>query len=424
MLRLYNAAVAPLRLVLEVWARRPLRGADSRSEWSERRGLVPDAPPGGIWIHGASVGEARIVRALAAALRETRPELALSVSATTRTGRAQLPRPPAVDAAFYAPLDLPTLPRRVLRSVRPALLVLVETELWPNLLAESRSAGVTRVVVNARLSAARMARYRRWAKLFRPLIGGLERVGAQSEADAQRFLELGAAPAAVVVTGNVKWDLPAPSPDARSLRERLGLDPTRPLFAAGSTADGEEQAVLAAFAAARLDRPDLLLLLAPRRPERIDAVERLARAAGLRVGRLSCAGGRSQDLDVLLVDTIGELPALYQLCAVAFVGGTLVPLGGHNLLEPAAVGVPVLFGPSTESVAEASAALLQARAAERVGSAGELATSLRRLLADESGRREMGARGLDLVRRNRGALERSRTLVLEALAVRLRAGAA
>jgi 3-deoxy-D-manno-octulosonic-acid transferase len=415
MLPLYNAALGPLRLALALWARRPLRDPESRTEWRERRGLLPPLPPGGVWIHGASVGEARIVRALAASLRAERPALPLAVSATTRTGRLQLPRPPLVEAAFFAPLDLPGLPRRALGSIRPALLALVETELWPNLLSESRAAGVARVVVNARLSVARMTRYRRWARLFRPLVGALERVGAQSQADAARFLELGASPRAVVVTGNVKWDLPVPTLSAAALRERLGLAPERPVFVAGSTGQGEEGAVLAAFDRARSLGSELLLLLAPRRPERIDEVWRLAASGGRQVGRLSRAGSAQGLPDVLIVDTVGELPALYQLASVAFVGGTLIPLGGHNVLEPAAVGVPVLFGPSTEGVGEQATALLEAHAAARVTNPADLAQRLCQLLASATERRAMGQRGQELVRSNRGALARTTALVLETL---------
>jgi len=416
MLRLYNTALVPLRLAVAIWAAVRRTDRRTRDEWAERRARrLPSLPAGGAWIHGASVGEARIVAGLADGLHRLRPDLPLAVSAYTATGRARLPEPPRVDAAFFVPLDFPPIVRRVLGSVRPAALALVETELWPNLLNEARAADVPVVVVNARLSVKRMTHYRRLGALYRPLLKNLHAVGAQSDSDAARFRELGVPEEALTITGNVKYDLPTPTVDAEELRHRLGLSAGRPVLAAGSTGRGEEDLVLQAFEQARRSRPDLLLVLAPRHPERIDEVDGLIRERGFSVARRSTSDPCGPEIDVLLVDTVGELAALYQLATVAFVGGSLIPVGGHNLLEPAAVNVPVLFGPHVENCLEPAEALESTGGGRKVRDAAHLGTSVERLLGDENRRREMGLRAGSVVEANRGALDRSLTLLLGAV---------
>lgn len=413
MLRLYNIVLLPLRAVsaLCAWSVRDPRRA---SEWAERRARsLPAVSAGGLWIHGASVGEVRIVRELARSIREQRPVLPLVISSTTRAGRALLPGPPLVDAAFFMPLDFPGTPARVLDAVRPAALVLVETELWPNLLHEASERRVPVVVVNGRLSPRRMSRYRRLLGLYRPLLEGLAKIGVQTEQEAQRFVELGARPQAITVTGNVKYDLPHPVSDASSLRLRFGLTRERPVLVAGSTGPGEEALVIDAFVAARREHPDLFLILAPRHPERGDEVEREAGSRGVRLHRLSSVDpGSAGGGDGLLVDTLGELASLYGVGSVAFVGGSLVPVGGHNVLEPAAAAVPVVFGPHTDHVAGPAETLLRAGGGYRVRDAADLTRVVRELLADPSRRRRMTEAAAGVVRANAGALERSVDLVL------------
>jgi 3-deoxy-D-manno-octulosonic-acid transferase len=373
------------------------------------------ARSGGVWLHGSSVGEARVVGLLARELRRQRPERSIAVSAYTPTGRARLPSAPDVDASFYIPLDFPGYPDRLLRHLRPRLLGLIETELWPNLLHDAHRLRVPVAVLNGRLSTRRMARYRRFAGLYRPGLGRLVCVGAQSNQDAEHFTALGVPPDLVRVTGNIKYDLPLPETDPAELRARLGLG-DRPVFAAGSTRPGEEQPVLDAFARARRERARLCLLLAPRHLQRIAEVEELVRAAGLRSARLSSPiEPLGEAMEVLLVDTLGELPALYRLAAVAFVGGSLAPLGGHSPLEPAAVGVPVLFGPHTEHFDEPASALEQAGGARRVHSAAELGEALVALLADDGARTRMGRLAAGVVDANRGALAKTVTLLIDAL---------
>jgi len=271
-------------------------------------------------------------------------------------------------------------------------------------------------VLNGRLSAAKMVRYRRWSGLYRPLLSGLARVGAQSAADAARFVELGVGDDAVEVTGNVKYDLPLPDVDVHELRTRIGLAAERPVWVAGSTREGEEEQILDAFRRLRAEHPELYLVLAPRHPPRTDAVERFVLAAGLDAVRLSqVAASANRRSDVLLVDSVGELTRLYRLASVAFVGGTLVPVGGHNLLEPAAMGVPVLFGAHTENVREMADALLHAGGGLQVANAGELATVVARLLADRSERDRMGDNAKKFLEANRGALARSVALIVDVM---------
>jgi len=418
MIGLYNAALLPLRPLAELWALWCGRDPARRTECAERmaRRLPPPAP-GGVWLHGASLGETRLVASLAQALRAAEPERPLALSAVTATGRAQLPAPPAVQAAFFAPLDFRGFHARLLRALQPAALALLETELWPNLLTEAAACGVPVVLLNARLAPERMGRYRRWARLYRPLIGGLARIGAQSEEDATRFRELGAAPTRIDVTGNIKYDLSPPAVDRETLRARFGLSPERPVVVAGSTAAGEEPAVLEAFAAMRGAHGDPLLILAPRHTSRVGEVEQLLRERGLRACRLSQASAAAvAGVDVLLVDTVGELAGLYALAWVAFVGGSLVPIGGHNLLEPAAFAVPVLFGPHTHHVVDAARELERCGGGRRVADAKELADETLRLIGEPDARRRTGEEARGVLARNRGALGRSVALLQGVLA--------
>jgi 3-deoxy-D-manno-octulosonic-acid transferase len=417
MLQLYNTALWPARVALALWgAVRPPRGA-RRVEWEERRALkLPSAPPGAAWLHGASVGEARLVGEIAAGLHRRCPALPLVASACTATGRALLPAPPVVHSAFFMPLDFPGWAARLLGALRPAVLVLVETELWPNLLHASRQAGIPVLVINGRLSAARMPRYRRLRRLFQPLLRDLSVLGAQSPEDGARFAELGVPRERIVVTGNIKYDLPAPETDGAALRGKLGIGPRRAVFVAGSTGAGEEGIVLEAFALARADHADLLLILAPRHPQRAEGVASQIAARGLRGVRHSAGVPATDDVDVLLVDTLGSLASLYQLARVAFVGGSLVPIGGHNVLEPAAAGVPVLVGPHTENARDPTEALLAAGGARRVSDGADLGRAVSQILRDEALQAEMARRAQGVVAENRGALERSLDLVLAVVA--------
>lgn len=412
---LYNAALLPVRaasMVFSVWPRKTPEATLERDQRLARR--LPAVPPGAIWIHGASVGEARLVGALAGELRKRRPGQPLAASAVTATGRARLPSRPVADAAFFLPLDFPAVQRRAFDAISPSMIVLVETELWPNLLAEAERREIPVVVVNGRLSPERLGRYRHLSGLYGPLVRGLRAIGAAGSDEAGRFAALGVSGETIHVIGNLKFDLPAPREDAASLRTRFGLLAERQVVAAGSTANGEDALVLDAFAAARREVPDLLLLLAPRHPERFAAVAEEARSRGFAVS-LASRGAAARNTDVLLVDTIGELAALYALAGSAFVGGSLVPVGGHNLLEPIAAGVPVLFGPHTEHVAEIAAALERCGAGVRVRDAEALGRSFADLARQPEEQARRVALGREFVDANRGALNRAVDLVLDVL---------
>lgn len=413
MLRLYNTALLPLRAAAALYAAWASRDPARAVEWAERRArTLPSTPPGGLWIHAASVGEVAILRQIVRVLRVERERLPIATSCTTPAGRAGLSEASLADAAFFVPLDFAGMPGRILDALRPRALVLVETELWPNLLHEAAERGVEAVVVNARLAPERMARYRRLRALYAPLTMTL-RVGAQSAADAARFAEIGVPDGRISVTGNVKYDLPVPATSGAELRARFGLG-ERPVVVAGSTGEGEEALVLDAFLATRKVVPSAYLVLAPRHVARAAEVLREAAARGVTlVRRSSVEEGGAPSGDGLLVDTLGELSGLYAMAGAAFVGGSLVPIGGHNVLEPAAAGVPVLFGPHTQHVAEPARALLSAGAALRVDDSRALGSAFTLLCGDRERARAMGAAGRAVVSRNGGALLRTVELVLE-----------
>jgi 3-deoxy-D-manno-octulosonic-acid transferase len=357
------------------------------------------------------VGEARIVGALASAIRKRRPELTLLASAVTATGRAQLPAPPEVDAAFFLPLDFVASQRRTFDVLSPRMLVLVETELWPNLLAEAAARNVPVAIVNARLAPERLARYRLLSGLYGPLLRGVQAIGVAGPDEVPRFEALGVPSRSIAVVGNIKFDLPAPAASSAELRRRFGIEASRPIVAAGSTGDGEDALVLDAFQAARRDVPDLFLILAPRHPARFAAAAEEATRRGFAVARVSSSGSAGA-AEVLLVDTVGQLATLYAMAGSAFVGGSLVPVGGHNLLEPLAAGVPVLFGPHTGHVADIAAALLRAGAGLRVDDAAGLGQAWARLACRPEERSRLVTAGTSVLLTHRGALHRATDLVL------------
>jgi len=423
LLGLYNGLLLPVRAAVGLWRLWATRRPELARELGERLArTVPEVPPRGVWLHGASVGEAKLVSAVAERLRRFEPSLPVARSAFTRAGRAELVRARPEEACFFAPFDFPGLPTRLLEALRPRLVGLIETEIWPNLLEEAARSGIPVCLLNARLAPERMRRYRWLRGLYGPLLSRIERIGAQTEEDAARFLELGAREAAVTVTGNMKYDLPPPTTDRPALRRRFGIEESRPVVAAGSTAPGEDGTILDGLLEARRSHPDLFLLLAPRHPDRSARIEKEAEARGVRLHRLSSRSDREAGrTDGLLVDTLGDLPSLWPLADVAFVGGSLVPVGGHNVLEPASCGVPVVFGPFTHHIADPAAILEREGAAVRVREGGELGRLFAELLADRARRSRMADRARAVLEAHRGALDRSVRLVTGLLE---RAGAA
>ena len=367
-----------------------------------------------IWIHAVSVGEALSVRAFAGALKARYPGLRLFVSTTTIAGQQVAARDiKEADATFYFPIDLGFIVRRTLRLVKPRLLIVMETELWPTLLRESRRRGVRTMMVNGRISNRSYPRYRLVRPFMRRVLGDIDRFCVQSAESAARLVDLGAAPDRVQVTGNLKFDSlePPPAGDDRGVHRVLRyfrVADARPVIVAGSTMRGEEAIVLRAFGRIRADGGRPLLVIAPRHPERFDEVERLAREEGLSVSRRTALDiDREPAAEVVILDTIGELAHLYRVATVVFVGGSLVPTGGHNILEPAVFGKPILFGPHMHNFREIADSFLARHAAIQVASADEFEAILGSLLADPGRRARLGAAAREILDANRGARERT-----------------
>ncbi|BCA54248.1 3-deoxy-D-manno-octulosonic-acid transferase [Nitrospira sp. KM1] len=381
----------------------------------QRLGMAPPAPdPSGrpvVWIHAVSLGEAVAVTPLVLALHHRHPELRFMVSTVTETGREAVEqRLAGIAEHCYAPLDFPWAVSRTIASLRPIIYIFVETELWPNLLRSLSLAGVPTVMVNGRLSTRSFAR-QQWKPVrafYRPMLRSLRLCLMQSDRDVERIVALGADPAGVRRTGNIKFDQMTPSiAGQRDLREALGFGPDDLLIVAGSTHPGEEEALMGCYHTIIERYPTARLIVAPRHIERSGQVESLARDRGFTVRRRSAieGRGRTDKPQVLVLDSRGELAAVYREALVAFVGGTLVPVGGHNLLEPAVWGKPVVFGPHTDHCAEIANLLLQARGGVRVTDETDLTGRMMALFEQIEERHRMGQAALSVVKQNQGALE-------------------
>ena len=364
-----------------------------------------------IWIHAVSVGEALTARALAADLKARYPRLRLFLSTTTIAGQQVARRSLSeVDAVFYFPFDWTFIVRRTLRLVRPRLFIMMETEIWPNLLRECRRRGVKTVLINGRISSRSYSRYRLVRPFFRRVLSDVDRFCVQSEESARRLVDLGADASHITVTGSLKFDsLEIPVATAHGKpRERVlrffRLSPNRTVLVAGSTMRGEESAVLGAFAKIKATMPSALLVLAPRHPQRFTEVERIARDAGfVTIKRSELPIDAEPRADVVVLDSIGELAQLYQVSTAVFVGGSLEDHGGHNILEPAIFGKPILFGPHMQNFKEIAEAFLSNDAAIQVQTERELNTALLALVTDPVRRARLGAAARALVEANRGA---------------------
>jgi 3-deoxy-D-manno-octulosonic-acid transferase len=363
-----------------------------------------------VWIHAVSVGEVLAARPLVPALRERLPRHRIFLSTTTMTGNAVAKKSVrGVDGLFYAPFDFPHPVRRALEVLNPSLLVLVETELWPNLVHQARRRGARIALVNGRISPRSFPRYQRVRRFVGAVLSEIDLFLMQGAAHADRIRALGAADGRVQVTGNLKFDAVEPSRMPERLARLLqgGATP-RPLWVAGSTVSGEEELVLSAFHRVRERVPQARLLVAPRHPERFAAVPALVEAAGFRCLRRSALDPAAwRDGEVLLLDTLGELAQVYALASVVFVGGSLVPSGGHNILEPAVAGRAVVVGPHMENFQEIADQFRSESAIVQVASPDDLAREVADLLLDEGRRRELGERARDLVGRNRGAVSQT-----------------
>jgi len=405
-------ALIPPALLRLAWL--GLRNPGYRQRWRERFGWVRSSPPAlqPIWLHAVSVGEVQAAAPLVEALERDQPGVPILVTTTTPTGAATVARLFGDRVAHcYVPYDLPAAVRRFIARRRPRALLLMETELWPNLVACSVQRGIPVALINARLSSRSLAGYRRIPALVRPLLSRLSAIAAQSEADARRLRTLGAPPEAMVVTGSLKFDIRHSAGTRElgdALRHRLG--PNRPRWIAASTHPGEETLVLKVQQTLGQRYPEVQLILAPRHPDRSDEVAELCHRQGLSVVRQSeaCKGCQAA---VYLVDCLGELPACYAASDVAFVGGSLVGIGGHNVLEPADLAVPILFGPQVFNFQSICDALVEAGGARRVRNEAELAVAIDHLLADAQERDRMGSRARALVDANRGSVARVLELI-------------
>jgi 3-deoxy-D-manno-octulosonic-acid transferase len=410
---IYSALLSLAFLLALPWYLWKDRGTGRyRASFRERLGRLPEglaaAEQPAVWVHAVSVGEVLAAAPLVRSLRERLRGHRIVLSTTTATGQALARRTvPEADAIFFAPLDWPAPVRRALDAVRPALLVLVETELWPNLIRHTRKTGARVAVVNGRISPRSFRRYRLVRAGLRRVLGEVDLFLMQAEPHAERIRALGAPAGRVRVTGNLKFDALRDAPVTPEPLARLLLDgrPGRPLWVAGSTVAGEEEHVLRALREVLERAPDVRLVLAPRHPERFAEVAALVQRAGFAAARRSALRDQPwTDGDVLVLDTMGELAQVYPLATVVFVGGSLEPAGGHNVLEPAVAGKAVIVGPHMENFQEIADEFGGQDALVRVASAGELGAAVASLLADAARRQAVGERARALVARNRGAL--------------------
>jgi 3-deoxy-D-manno-octulosonic-acid transferase len=393
----------------------------------QRLGYLPialnDAGEESIWIHAVSVGEALTARALVEDLKARYPRLKLFLSTTTLAGQEVARRSlQHVDAVFYFPFDWAFIVRRTLDIVKPRVFVMMETEIWPNLLRVCRDRGVKTVLINGRISARSYPRYRLIRPFFRRVLADVDRFCMQSDESARRLIDLGAEQSRVTVTGSLKFDsLDFPTPVSHGKpRERVlrffRVSPRRVLIVAGSTVRGEEAAVLRAFARVKATTPGALAIIAPRQPERFGEAERLAREAGFVTARRSELPIDTEPrADVVILDTIGELAQVYQIATVVFVGGSLVDYGGHNILEPAVFGKPIVFGPYMQNFKEIADAFVTNDAAVQVPSEHALDDTLIGLVTDPVRRARLGAGARALVEANRGAKDKTLAVIEELL---------
>jgi len=372
-----------------------------------RLGLdLPPVRPGCVWVQAVSVGEVAVARLLLKELRSRHPQLPAVLTSTTATGLRLAAGPQLADVILPFPLDLPGPVRRMAEHIAPRLLVLVETELWPELLAACGRRGVAVVIANARISDGALPRYRAVRPLLRPLLAPVSLVLAQGEVEAERFAALGIPAQRIRVTGNIKFDAAplGPPPAVAEVIRRLAGG--RAVLVAGSTMAGEEELVLDAWLGVEASRRPFLLL-APRHPERADEVAALLAARRVAATRRSFLDGAQEPADAVVLDTVGELAALYQLGSAAFVGGSLVPTGGHNPIEPARFGVPVLTGPHVRNFAGVYEHFVASGAARVVRGAAELRGQLELWLANPAEAQRVGAAGRALLARHSGATART-----------------
>jgi 3-deoxy-D-manno-octulosonic-acid transferase len=418
---------AGMFLLAPYFALRGWRAGEPSRALRERLGSLPPAIAaraaasannvGPIWIHAVSVGEVLAAQPLIDGFKRRFPAVTLFVSTTTETGqRLARERLHTADGIFYFPLDWVVPVRRALRAIRPSLVIVMETEIWPNFLREARRANIPVIFANARISEKSFARFKRWEFLVGPFfqrtMQDAELFLAQSPEDSARLLAMGAAPDRIAVAGNLKYDAepPAISRFGSWLEQQIRQQERWPVLVAGSVVAGEEQSVLAAYDLVQRQWRRTLLILAPRKPAQFDAAATIASAGGWKVVRrsaLDLTATLDEAADILLLDSIGELAGLYSLADATFVGGSLAPAGGHNILEPAWFARPPVFGSSMENFKEMADRFLDAHAGVQVTSGPGLGKVWIQLIDDNAMRDRMGAAAREITERNRGATGRS-----------------
>ena len=389
---LYSAGLAAALVAsLPYWLFQMARHGKYRKGFAERMGrtpsrlLVPEKREPVIWVHAVSVGEVLAVAGLVEELQKRFSQHRIFISTTTDTGQALARKRFGETNVFYFPMDFAFAIRPYLRALQPQLVVIAETEFWPNFIRLAHASGARIAVVNARISDRSWPRYRRFRGLLRRLLENVDLFLAQTQEDATRLQDIGARRERVRVTGNLKFDVPAPAPPAivQSLRDSIAATAAGPVLVCGSTVEDEEPLLLKAFENVLVEHPRAVMLLAPRHPERFPAVAALLEQMSIRFCRRSSWNCEPLVPGVLLLDTIGELSALYALADIAFVGGSLVPRGGHNIIEPAQQGVATVVGNHTENFRDI-VRLFQGRDAVRIGGPADLPLVLLELLANDA----------------------------------------
>lgn len=409
---------SPYWLIRGLRQHKYLGTVSQRISWHLPAGTFEAKP---IWLHAVSVGEVLAAKVLCATLQAVRPEIPLVISTVTLAGQALAKKEIAGAAAHcYFPFDWAFCARRFLKRINPLGVVLLETEMWPNFLRECSRSGIPVIIANGRISDKSFRRYRRIKFLTTSMLGMIRAVGAQTDDDRQRFIRLGAAEAKVHVTGNLKFDFAAPDLDAKrdllgAIRDLLGMEAGSPVIVIGSTMKGEETLFLEAYSRVRAALPATRLILAPRHPERFEEVAELIARSGIsfqRRSRIDPSG--SARADILLLDSVGELRPVYSLASIAVIGGSFLPFGGHNPLEPAALGKAIIFGPEMFNFKEVARLFLRQNAARQCDTS-ELGTALIELLSDNDACKILGQRAAATLRENQGAARSTLRLMLSEL---------
>lgn len=419
---LYSALLAVLLVItLPYWLIQMLRHGKYREGLRQRFGSIPAplrrvSPQPSIWIHAVSVGEVLAISGVVAQLREELPSHRLLVSTATATGQKLARARFGAENVFYFPLDFAFAIRPYLDALRPELVVLAETEFWPNFLRLAKLSNAVVAVINARISDRSLPGYRRFRPWLTRVLKNVDLFLAQGDEDCRRLVEIGADPSRVRTSGNLKFDVaPPPTPPVvESLRRNFAESGADPILVCGSTLETEEALLLSAFRNILASHPRAVMVLAPRHPERFPDVIQLLESVGMRYWKRSLWSGEPVIGGVLLLDTIGELASLYQVGDVAFVGGSLVQRGGHNIIEPALYGVPVVIGNHYENFRDIVGLFQQHNAARVVGPA-ELPLVFMELISDNQEREAMGRRGSEALASQRGATERTVASLLQLL---------